>query len=87
MDSRKTRITQYARITFAESVCCYVECYVEARKLAARDQRPLRFAGQAWQQMAATGVAARTVSEDLTRALVGPSLGACFESHGSVAAV
>jgi hypothetical protein len=50
------------RITFAESV----SSYVEAHKLAARDQRPLRFAGQAWQQMVAAGVAPQTRPEDVT---------------------
>jgi hypothetical protein len=50
------------RISFAESV----SSYVEAHKLAARDQRPLRFAGQAWQQVAAAGVAPQTLPEDVT---------------------
>jgi hypothetical protein len=50
------------RITFAESV----SSYVEAHKLAARDQRRLRFAGQAWQQMVAAGVAPHTMPEDVT---------------------
>jgi len=50
------------RITLAESV----SSYVEAHKLAKRNQRPLRFAGQAWQQMVAAGVAPQTVPEDVT---------------------
>jgi len=50
------------RITFAESV----SSYVEAHKLAARDQRPLHFAGQAWQQMVAAGVAPQTVPDEVT---------------------
>ena len=50
------------RISFAESVTSYVE----AHKLATRDQRPLRFAGQAWQQMVAAGVAPQTMPEDVT---------------------
>jgi len=50
------------RISLAESV----SSYVEAHRLAARDQRPLRFAGQAWQQMVAAGVAPQTMPEDVT---------------------
>jgi hypothetical protein len=50
------------RISFAQSV----SSYVEAHKLAARDQRPPRFAGQAWQQMVAAGVAPQTMPEDVT---------------------
>jgi hypothetical protein len=50
------------RIRFAESVSSFVEAY----KLAARDQRPLRLAGQAWQQMVAAGVAPHTMPEDVT---------------------
>jgi hypothetical protein len=50
------------RISFAESVTSYVE----AHKIAMRDQRPLRFAGQAWQQMVAAGVAPHTMPEDVT---------------------
>jgi hypothetical protein len=44
---------QSPRITFAESVTSYVD----AHELAARDQRPLRIAEQAWQQMLDAGVA------------------------------
>jgi hypothetical protein len=50
------------RITFAESVTSYVD----AHKLATRDQRQLRIAGEAWQQMLAAGVAPQTVPEDVT---------------------
>jgi len=50
------------RISFAESVSSFVEAY----KLATRHQRPLRFAGQAWQQMVAAGVAPQTMPEDVT---------------------
>ena len=50
------------RIRLAESVTSYVE----AHKLATRDQRPLRFAGRAWQQMVAAGVAPPTMPEDVT---------------------
>ena len=46
---------QSPRITFAETVTSYVD----AHELAARDQRPLRIAGQAWQQMRDAGVAPR----------------------------
>ena len=50
------------RITFAESVTSYAEVH----QLARRDQRPLRFAAQAWQQMVAAGVAPQTVPENVT---------------------
>jgi len=50
------------RITFAESVTCYLD----AHKLAARDQRPLRIAEQAWQQMLDAGVAPQTKPDDVT---------------------
>ncbi len=50
------------RISLAESV----SSYVEAHRLAARNQRPLHFAGQAWQQMVAAGVAPQTMPEDVT---------------------
>jgi len=50
------------RITLAESVTSYVE----AHKLAARDQHPLRIANVAWQQMVDAGVAPKTVPEDVT---------------------
>jgi len=50
------------RITFAESV----SSYAEAHKLATREQRPLRFARHAWQQMVAAGVAPQTLPEDMT---------------------
>ena len=53
---------QSPRITFAESVTCYVD----AHKLAARDQRPLRIAEQAWQQMVDAGVAPQTRPDDVT---------------------
>jgi len=50
------------RITLAESV----NSYVEAHKLADRDQRSLCFAEQAWQQMVAAGVAPQTVPDGVT---------------------
>jgi hypothetical protein len=49
-------VTSPPRITFAESVTSYVD----AHELAARDQRPLRIAEQAWQQMLDAGVAPQT---------------------------
>ncbi len=52
------------RITLAASVTSYVE----AHKLAARDQRPLRIEREAWQQMAAAGVAPPTVPDNVTLA-------------------
>jgi len=53
---------QSPRITFAESVTSYLD----AHKLAARDQRPLRIAEQAWQQMLDAGVAPQTKPDDVT---------------------
>jgi len=53
---------QSPRITFAESVTCYLD----AHKLAARDQRPLRIAEQAWQQMLDAGVAPQAKPDDVT---------------------
>jgi hypothetical protein len=53
---------QSPRITFAESVTCYLD----AHELAARDQRPLRIAEQAWQQMLDAGVAPQTKPDDVT---------------------
>ena len=50
------------RITFAESVTSYVD----AHKFAAREQRPLRIAEQAWQQMLVAGVAPQTKPDDVT---------------------
>jgi hypothetical protein len=50
------------RITFAESVTSYVD----AHELAARDQRPLRIAEDAWQQMVDAGVAPQTKPDDVT---------------------
>ncbi len=50
------------RIRFAESVTCYLD----AHKLPARDQRPLRIAEQAWQQMLDAGVAPQTKPDDVT---------------------
>ena len=50
------------RITFAESVTCYVD----AHNFAAREQRPLRIAEQAWQQMLVAGVAPQTKPDDVT---------------------
>lgn len=48
------------------SIAASVASYVEARTLAAQDQRPLRIAGRAWQQMVAAGVAPATVPDDVT---------------------
>jgi hypothetical protein len=53
---------QSPRITFAESVTCYVD----AHKLATREQRPLRIAEEAWQQMVDAGVAPKTKPDDVT---------------------
>ena len=53
---------EYPRISFAESVTSYVE----AHKLATRVRRPLRFAGRAWQQMVAAGVAPHAMPDDVT---------------------
>ena len=53
---------QSPRITFTESVTSYVD----AHKLAAREQRPLRIAAQAWQQMLDAGVAPKTKPDDVT---------------------
>jgi hypothetical protein len=50
------------RITLAGSV----NSCKEAQALAARDKRPLRIAGQAWQQMLAAHVAPKTVPDDVT---------------------
>jgi hypothetical protein len=50
------------RITIAESVTCYLD----AHKLAGREQRPLRIAEQAWQQMLDAGVAPQTKPDDVT---------------------
>jgi hypothetical protein len=49
-------VTNPPAITFAESVTSYVD----AHELATRDQRPLRIAEQAWQQMLDAGVAPQT---------------------------
>lgn len=53
---------QSPRITLAGSV----ESCDQARRLAARQQRPLRIARQAWEQMLAAGVAPRRMPGDIT---------------------
>jgi hypothetical protein len=53
---------QSPRITFAESVTSYID----AHELAARDQRPLRIAEEAWQQMVDAGVAPEAKPDDVT---------------------
>jgi hypothetical protein len=50
------------RITLAGSV----NSFKEAQSLAERDNRPLRIAEQAWQQMRAANVAPKTVPDDVT---------------------
>ncbi|HZE51381.1 MAG TPA: hypothetical protein VE074_17530 [Jatrophihabitantaceae bacterium] len=52
------------RITLAGSV---TTCE-EARLLAARDERPLRVASEAWRQMLSAGVAPTDVPDDVTLA-------------------
>jgi hypothetical protein len=50
------------RIALAASVASYTE----AHKLATRDKQQLRFAEQAWRQMAAVGAAPDTVPDEVT---------------------